>query len=144
LGAPQEKPLPFGLDPVDPEVVKQIRSYTRGGVEYAFETAGVVPAMQTAYQITRRGGTTITSGLPHPKEQFSIPQVTLAAEERTIKGSYIGSCIPSRDIPRYIELYNQGRLPVNRLLTDTIPLEDINEGFDRLARGEAARLVVTM
>lgn len=70
--------------------------------------------------------------------------MTLAAEERTIKGSYIGSCVPSRDIPRYIELYKQGRLPVDRLLTDTLPLEDLNEGFDRLARGQAVRLVVTM
>ncbi|MBA4601508.1 zinc-dependent alcohol dehydrogenase family protein [Thermoactinomyces mirandus] len=128
----------------DPQVVNQIRSNTGDGVEYAFETAGVVPAMQTAYQITRRGGTTIASGLPHPKEQLSIPQVTLAAEERTIKGSYIGSCVPTRDIPRYIELYRQGRLPVDRLLTDTLPLKDINEGFDRLARGQAARLVVTL
>lgn len=128
----------------DPDMVDRIRSCTDGGVEYAFETAGVVQAMQTAYQITRRGGVTVTSGLPHPKEQFSIPHVTLTTEERTVKGSYIGSCIPRRDIPRYIELYKQGRLPVNRLLTDTLPLEKINEGFDRLARGQVARLVVTM
>ncbi len=132
------------FDARDPDVVDRIRSRTEDGVEYAFETAGVVQAMQTAYRITRRGGVTVTSGLPHPKEQFAIPHVTLTAEERTIKGSYIGSCIPSRDIPRYIALYKQGRLPVDRLLTDTLPLEQINEGFDRLARGQAARLVVTL
>ncbi|MDA8353818.1 MAG: zinc-dependent alcohol dehydrogenase family protein [Firmicutes bacterium] len=133
-----------GVNAAEADAVQQIRSVTEGGVEYAFETAGVVPAMQTAYRITRRGGMTVTSGLPHPKDEFSIPQVTLAAEERTIKGSYIGSCIPKRDLPRMIQLYKQGRLPVDRLLTDTLPLEAINEGFDRLARGEAARLVVTM
>lgn len=124
--------------------IEDIKQYTQGGVDYAFETAGVVPAMDVAYQITRRGGMTTTTGLPDPKHQFSFPQVTLAAEERTIKGSYVGSCVPDRDIPRFINLYHQGRLPVNELLTDTLPLEHINEGFDRLARGEAARLVVKM
>ncbi|OUM87016.1 MAG: alcohol dehydrogenase [Bacillus thermozeamaize] len=132
------------FDARDPEVTQQIREATEGGVEYAFETAGVVPAMQTAIAITRRGGTTVTAGLPHPDHHLSFPQLLLAAEERTIKGSYVGSCVPARDIPRFIELYKQGRLPVNRLLTDRLRLEDINEGFDRLDRGEVSRLVVTM
>jgi alcohol dehydrogenase len=87
---------------------------------------------------------TVTTGLPHPTHEFSFPQVTLTAEERTIKGSYVGSCIPSRDIPRFLELYKQGKLPVNRLLTDRLPLEKINEGFDLLDRGEVARLVTVM
>lgn len=131
-------------DARDPEVVQKIRSATDGGVEYAFETAGAVPAMHTAFGITRRGGTTVTTGLPDPSHNFSFPQVLLTAEERTIKGSYIGSCIPSRDIPRYIELFKQGRLPVGRLLTDRLSLEQLNEGFDRLASGDASRLVVTL
>ncbi|MCM3567246.1 zinc-dependent alcohol dehydrogenase family protein [Neobacillus mesonae] len=126
----------------DVEVVSQIREATGGGVDYAFETAGVVPAMNVAYGITKRGGTTVTTGLPHPDDHFSFPQVTLTAEERTLKGSYVGSCVPARDIPRFIELYKQGRLPVDRLLTDHLSLDEINEGFDRLARGEASRLVV--
>ncbi|WP_342475431.1 zinc-dependent alcohol dehydrogenase family protein [Weizmannia sp. FSL K6-0777] len=128
----------------NPDVIKEIRSATDGGVDYAFETAGAVPAMETAYRITKRGGMTVTTGLPDPSHQFSFPQVTLTAEERTVKGSYLGSCVPSRDIPRFIELYKQGRLPVDRLLTDTLPFEKINEGFDKLANGEAARLVVEM
>jgi alcohol dehydrogenase len=132
------------FDARDPEVVQKIREATGGGVEFAFETAGAVAAMQTAFAITRRGGTTVTAGLPHPDHQLSFPQVLLAAEERTIKGSYVGSCVPSRDIPRFIELYKQGRLPVNRLLTDRIRLEEINEGFDRLDRGEVSRLVVIL
>jgi alcohol dehydrogenase len=132
------------FDARDPEVTQQIRAATDGGVEFAFETAGAVPAMQTAFAITRRGGTTVTAGLPHPEHHFSFPHVLLTAEERTIKGAYVGSCVPARDIPRFIELYKQGRLPVNRLLTDRLRLEDINEGFDRLDRGEVSRLVVTM
>lgn len=126
----------------DDNVVENVKAYASGGVDYAFETAGVVPAMEVAYQITKRGGTTTTTGLPDPKHNFSFPQVTLAAEERTVKGSYVGSCVPERDIPRFVNLYKQSRLPVDQLLTDTLSLEEINEGFDRLARGEAARLVV--
>jgi len=130
------------FDSRNPDVIKEIRSATDGGVDYAFETAGAVPAMETAYRITKRGGMTVTTGLPDPSHQFSFPQVTLTAEERTVKGSYLGSCVPSRDIPRFIELYKQGRLPVDRLLTDTLPFEKINEGFDKLANGESTRLVV--
>ncbi|BCJ87904.1 zinc-dependent alcohol dehydrogenase family protein [Effusibacillus dendaii] len=132
------------FDSRDPETVQKIRAATNGGVDYAFETAGAVPAMQVAYQITRRGGTTVTTGLPDPSHQFSFPQVTLTAEERTIKGSYVGSCVPSRDIPRYIELFKQGRLPVDRILTGTVSLEELNEGFDRLHKGEASRIVMVL
>jgi alcohol dehydrogenase len=122
--------------------VDKIRQLTGGGVDYAFETAGAVPAMDIAYQITRPGGETITSGLPHPESLFSFPQVTLAAEERTIKGSYLGSCVPGRDIPRYISLFKQKRLPVDQLLSKVIPLEEINDGFEQLAAGEVNRVVV--
>lgn len=128
----------------DEKIIEKIKELYDGGVDYAFETAGVVPAMQVAYDITRRGGTTVTTGLPDPKHQFSFPQVTLAAEERIIKGSYVGSCVPIRDIPRFVDLYKQGRLPVDALLTDVLPLEKINEGFDRLGSGDISRLVIKM
>ena len=64
------------------------------------------------------------------------------AEERTVKGSYLGSCVPTRDIPRFIALHQAGQLPVEKLLTQTIRLEDINEAFDKLAAGLAVRQVV--
>jgi alcohol dehydrogenase len=64
------------------------------------------------------------------------------AEERTLRGSYLGGCVPLRDIPAYIRLYQRGRLPVDRLLTHEMPLADINTGFERLAAGEAIRQVV--
>jgi alcohol dehydrogenase len=66
------------------------------------------------------------------------------AEERTIKGSYLGSCVPSRDIPRYIEWYRAGRLPVDRLLSERLRLEGLNAAFDRLAAGESIRQVVEL
>lgn len=128
----------------DPDVVEQVRAYTNGGVNFAFETAGVVPAMEVAYAVTKRGGVTTTTGLPHPEHKFAFPYVTLTAEERTLKGSYVGSSVPKRDIPNYINLMQQGRLPVDRLLSNIITLEEINEGFDLLATGDASRIIIKM
>ena len=122
----------------------EIREATQGGVEFALEMAGSVRAMDLAYKITRRGGTTVTAGLPPPDHTFALPQVNLVAEERTVKGSYIGTCVPTRDLPRYIELYRRGKLPVDRLMSDHLRLEDINLGFDRLHEGKAVRQVVVV
>ena len=66
------------------------------------------------------------------------------AEERTLKGSYMGSCVPRRDVGRYMALYEAGRLPVDKLVTGMLTLDEINEGFDRLARGEAIRQIIKM
>ena len=66
----------------------------------------------------------------------------MVGEERTVRGSYIGSSVPVRDIPRYIDLYRRGKLPVDRLMGERLALEDINRGFDRLASGQALRDVV--
>ncbi|MGQ0662351.1 MAG: zinc-dependent alcohol dehydrogenase family protein [Pseudomonadota bacterium] len=125
-----------------PDCAAAVRAATGGGVEYAFEMAGSVKAMELAYQITRRGGTTVSIGLPNPAHVFSVPHSHLVAEERTVKGSYFGSGVPARDIPRLIALYRQGRLPVDRLMSDRLALEDINLGFDRLAAGQVIRQVV--
>ncbi len=125
-----------------PDCVEQVRAATNGGVEFAFELAGSVKAMELAYKITRRGGTTVTAGLPPAAHTIPIPQVNLVAEERTVKGSYIGTCVPMRDLPRYVALYRQGRLPVDRLMTGRLKLADINAAFDRLREGKAVRQVV--
>lgn len=130
------------INAAEGDVVAAIKALTRGGVEYAFESVGSERVLAQAYAATARGGTTITMGLPHPSKQFAVPAVSLVAEERTVKGSYMGSAVPSRDIPRFIAMYRAGLLPVDRLLTHTLALEDINEGFDVLARGEAVRQVV--
>src|ERR1700687_4737764 len=98
----------------DPDLVEKVKRATKGGVDYSVEMAGSVRAFETAYRITRRGGTTITAGLPPPSATWAMPSTNLVAEERTIKGRYIGPCVPARDLPRYIELYQQGKLPVNR------------------------------
>ena len=99
--------------------------------------------MELAYRVTRRGGTTVTAGLPHPDARWQLQHVNLTAEERTVKGSYVGSCVPTRDMPRYIDLYRRGMLPVNKLMSGKMKLEQINEGFDLLHEGKAVRQVIT-
>ncbi|MCF8160780.1 MAG: zinc-dependent alcohol dehydrogenase family protein [Polaromonas sp.] len=128
----------------DPDAAEQVRELTKGGVDCAFEMAGAIPAMELAWRITRRGGSTISAGLPHPDKRFALPPVQLVAEERTLRGSYIGSAVPARDIPRYIDLYQRGKLPVDRLMGEHLALEDINRGFDRMASGVAMRDVVLL
>jgi alcohol dehydrogenase len=128
---------------VGPDAVKEIRDLTGGGVDFAFEMASSVPALRLAFDITKRGGTTVTASLPHPDHQLSFPAVLLAAEERILKGSYVGSCVPARDIPRYISLYQRGKLPVDKLLSEIVTLGELNEAFDRLAEGKSIRQVMT-
>ncbi len=132
------------FDAADPELIAKVKEATGGGVDYAFEMAGSVAALELAYRITARGGTTVTAGLPNPQAQWPLQAVSLIAEERTIKGSYLGSCVPSRDIARFIAMYRRGVLPVNELLSERITLDEINPALDRLARGESIRQVIVM
>jgi alcohol dehydrogenase len=132
------------INAADPDAAERVRTLTHGGVDCAFEMAGAIPAMELAWRITRRGGSTISAGLPHPDKRFALPPVQLVAEERTLRGSYIGSAVPARDIPRYIDMYQRGKLPVDRLMGEHLALEDINRGFDRMASGVAMRDVVML
>lgn len=126
----------------DPKCVEHVKDLTQGGVDFAFEMASSVKALELAYKITRRGGTTVTASLPHPTHTMALPGTNLVAEERTVKGSYVGSCVPARDIPRFISLYQQGLLPVDRLMSERIGFADINAGFDKLADGGTVRQIL--
>lgn len=131
------------VDASSADPVEAIKEITKGGADYVFESVGSEAVLIQAYQATGRGGMTITAGLPHPSKEFKISAVSMVVEERTIKGSYMGSAVPSRDIPRFIRMYQAGILPVEKLHTHTLSLEEINQGFDRLAKAEAVRQVVT-
>lgn len=122
--------------------IAAIRELTAGGADYAFESVGNEQVLIQAYEATRCGGTTITVGLPAPNKMFSVPAISITAEERTIKGSYMGSCVPRRDIPRFIGMYQAGLLPIDKLRTHTLRLDEINLGFDRLASGQAVRQII--
>ncbi|MFJ6113493.1 alcohol dehydrogenase catalytic domain-containing protein [Agrococcus sediminis] len=106
------------------------------------EAAGHPKAFETAFALTAPGGTTVTVGLPRPDARASLSPLTFTAEARTVVGSYLGSAVPSRDIPRYEQLWREGRLPVEELVTSEIALEDLNEALDTLADGRAIRQVV--
>ncbi|MBM7335254.1 zinc-dependent alcohol dehydrogenase family protein [Alloalcanivorax marinus] len=126
----------------DEDAVEQVKAISGGGVDIAAEFAGVGPALEFAFAATGKGGKTVTAGLPHPKTRLAVSPVQLVAEERSLMGSYLGGHVPALDIPEYVALYQAGRLPVDKLLTHRLKLEDINDGFERLAKGEAIRQVV--
>lgn len=132
------------INATDPDAISKVKELTGGGVDYAFEMAGVVPALELAYRVTRRGGTTVTASLPNPAANWPLQAVSLIAEERTIKGSYVGSCVPSRDVPRFIAMFRAGKLPVDKLMSEQLPLADVNLAMDRLAKGESVRQVLRM
>jgi alcohol dehydrogenase len=106
------------------------------------EAAGAVPAFETALALTAPGGRTVTVGLPAPGAMAQVSPLLLVAEGRTVVGSYLGSSVPARDIPRFVELWREGRLPVERLVTGAIGLDDVNQGMDDLADGRAIRQVI--
>ncbi len=127
---------------VNPKQVKSVDDLidlAGGRVDYGFDMAGAVPAFETAYKLTRRGGATVTSGLPNPKSSFALSLSQMVGEEREIRGSDPGSGVPAIDIGRYIDLYKAGRLPVDRMMGKSFSLDQINEGFDHLATGGSLR-----
>lgn len=131
------------IDSSENTALEKIRDLTGGGVDVGLEFAGVIQALEFTYNATTRGGRTITAGLPHPSKMIQISPTKLVAEEKTLKGSYLGSCIPTRDIPAYIALYLSGRLPVDKLMTHKIGLNEINTAFERLAEGKAIRQIIS-
>ena len=126
----------------DADTVETVRDLTGGGVEVALEMAGSARALETAFEVTARGGTTVTAGLPHPDARMALSPLKLVAKERQLKGSYIGSCVPQRDLPRMLSLHAAGKLPVERMLTHRLRLDQVNLAMDQLADGTAIRQVI--
>lgn len=110
--------------------------------KFVVECAGSARAFETAFAATDVGGTTITAGLPSPDSRAQLSPLTITAEARTIVGSYLGSAVPARDIPKYAQLWRDGKLPVEELISSRIALADINQAMDQLADGKAVRQVI--
>ncbi|MEJ5866991.1 alcohol dehydrogenase catalytic domain-containing protein [Pseudokineococcus sp. 5B2Z-1] len=106
------------------------------------EAAGNARAFETAVALTGVGGTTVTVGLPAPTAEATIKPLGITAEARTIVGSYLGSAVPARDIPAYAQMWREGRLPVEALISSRTRLEDVNAAMDSLADGAAIRQVI--
>ncbi|MBF6128579.1 alcohol dehydrogenase catalytic domain-containing protein [Nocardia brasiliensis] len=110
--------------------------------EVVVEAAGNIRAFETAVAATAPGGTTVTVGLPAPDARAAISPLALVAQGRSIVGSYLGSAVPARDIPAYVDMWRSGRLPVERLVSAHIGLDEINRAMDELAAGHALRQVI--
>ena len=122
--------------------IAAIRELTHGGVEYAFDAVGNTTVLGQAFAATRPGGKTIAIGIP-PSDQFvSLHAAMIVVQEKSLHGSFMGSAVPRRDIPRLASLYQSGKLPLDELLSPSIALEEINTGFDRLAQGSAIRQLI--
>lgn len=107
------------------------------------EAAGHPRALESAVELTAPGGRTVTVGLPPPDARITLSPLGFVAEGRSLIGSYLGSAVPSHDIPRFVEMWRAGRLPVEQLVSSTITLDDINTGMDRLADGRAVRQLIS-
>ncbi len=124
--------------------VEQVRALTGGrGVDYAFEVVGLPATMRQAFDVLARRGVAVVVGIGPTTAEVSIPVIPLAWEDRTLMGSLYGSARPRIDILRLIDLYRARKLKLDELLTRTYPLEQINDAYAALERGEVARSVVT-
>lgn len=128
---------------ITPDVAAEVvQDKFDGGADWVFEAVGSARVMEQAFTLTRRGGTTVFIGLPHPSAELQLPALPIIAESRTLKGSYMGSSRPHEDVPAMAELWLEGRLPVERLISAHRPLEEINDALESLADGTALRQII--
>lgn len=132
------------IDPARGPAAQQIQSVVPGGVAYAFEAAGSAAALEQAYNALAPGGAAVAIGLPRADATAAIGHSLLVREERQLRGSFMGSSVPRRDIPRYIALWRAGRLPVERLVSRRFALDELNDALDALAAGDVVRAVCTL
>lgn len=131
------------VDPAAGDVVTQIRSITgRRGADYVFEAVGRQVTIETAVDATRRGGTTCVVGAAGVGERVSLSAYDLCMHGKTLVGCQYGSVVPARDFPMLLNLWRNGRLPLERLITERIGLEDVNKALDDLVGGSGIRSVI--
>lgn len=119
-----------------------VREATGGGVDYAIEATGRPEAMEAAFLSTRARGAAVLIGIPRAEAVLSLPATTIPRMERRVLGSIYGSSKPERDFPRTLALYRAGRLPLDRLVTQRLPLEEAERGFELMHSGDAVRVVL--
>jgi alcohol dehydrogenase len=119
-----------------------VQEASGGGVDYAVEATGRTEAMQAAFLSTRKRGAAVLIGIPRADAMLSIPATTIPRMERRILGSIYGSTKPERDFPRTLDLYRDGRLPVDRLVSHRLPLEEAERAFELMHSGDALRVVL--
>lgn len=131
------------IDPADGDLAGQVMGLTGGrGADYVFEVIGNTDLITAAFMATRAGGTTIAVGVPRSDESVSIPTFPLVLQEKRLLGCVYGSAQVRRDFPRLIGLIETGRLDVGDMVSRTISLDEINEGFRAMEAGEVIRSVI--
>jgi Zn-dependent alcohol dehydrogenase len=121
-----------------------IRELSDGGVDYAIEATGRPEAMLAAILATRVRGAAVLIGIPREDAAVPLPALTIPRMERRVLGSIYGSSKPERDFPSTLELYRDGRLPLDRLVSHRLPLERVSEGFELMRDGSALRVVLDL
>ncbi|ATL25521.1 zinc-binding dehydrogenase [Streptomyces formicae] len=124
------------------DAVRQIRELTSGGAELAVEAVGSAPVMAECLTAVARGGKVVSVGLPAPDRVLQVPALAFAGEGKSLLGSYMGDAVPRRDIPRFLDLWRAGLMPVEHMHSGTLPLADINTALEELASGRAIRQVI--
>ena len=130
------------VDASEGKSLEAVMDLTGGGADYVFECIGLVPTVEQAVQMTGRGGTTVLVGLVPITKTVSISAADLTLQEKKITGSLMGSNRFQYDMPRYIDFYLDGRLRLDEMISARITLDEINDGFDAMRKGEAARQVI--
>lgn len=125
-----------------PDAASHIIEETAGGVDCAIESAGTHDAFQTAYDCAKRGGRVVNLGLVSPSTLYSLDLAAHVTSAKTILGSYMGSCNPQIDIPKFVDLFKQGRFPVDQLITHRMPLSEVNLALERMATSKALRQIL--
>lgn len=126
----------------DADTQQEVLAITDGGADFAFEAIGRKQTIESLPGLLVRGGTAVLVGLPPADQLISFDGLALAEGGIRIIGSNYGSTVPGRDFPRLAALYLAGKLPVDELISDRISLDDVNEAFDAMRRGERARSVI--
>lgn len=131
-----------GIDASAGDAVAQVRDLTGGGVDYGFEAVGSNATARQAYDMTRRGGTTVLVGVITGREELSLPGFDIVMSEKQILGSTMGSVAFRVAMPRFVDLYLKGQLLLDEIISARRPLEDVNVCFDEMRAGSAARSVI--
>lgn len=129
----------------DADVVAKIQELTDGnGVDVAIEAVGLPQTYEQAFYARDLAGTVVLVGVPNPEMKIELPMIDVFGRGGSLKSSWYGDCLPSRDFPMLIDLYLQGRLDLDRFVTETIALEDVEEAFHKMEAGEVLRSVVVL
>jgi Zn-dependent alcohol dehydrogenase len=124
------------------DMVKQVRGLSDGGVDYAFDAIGLAVTTRQSLDVLRTGGKAIVVGIARYGEEVPIDGFSLVLQEKALLGSFYGSARPRVDMPRILDLYRQGRLQLDQLLTRRYRLDQINEAYDDLQGSQAGRGVI--